>query len=156
VAAVAGPGLCKNGDRPMSKTPRPRITSVERSKVPAPVRVKLRRLNCDHAIPYPPDGHAREWWHRLKNAFGTASSAFVQASLYQLIAAARLPNSGISEIAVNASLAFIEAPSRRERSKALSSSKWPAPMPHQWPCLPRLPAPTPIEIWSLERPPQPA
>src|SRR5204863_518888 len=41
-------------------------------------------------------------------AFGTASSAFVQASLYQLIAAARLPGSGISEIAVNASLAFIE------------------------------------------------
>jgi hypothetical protein len=44
----------------------------------------------------------------LQNAFGTASSAFVEASLYQLIAAARLPNSGISEIAVNASLAFIE------------------------------------------------
>jgi hypothetical protein len=28
---------------------------------------------------------SREWWQRLKNAFGTASSAFVQASLYQLI-----------------------------------------------------------------------
>ena len=41
-------------------------------------------------------------------AFGTTSSAFVQASLHQLIAAARLPNSGISEIAVNASLALIE------------------------------------------------
>jgi hypothetical protein len=39
---------------------------------------------------------------------GTASSAFVEASLHQLIAAARLPCSGISEIAVNASLAFIE------------------------------------------------
>jgi hypothetical protein len=50
----------------------------------------------------------REWWHRLQNAFGTASSAFVAASLQQLIAAARLPNSGISEIAVNASLALIE------------------------------------------------
>ena len=37
-----------------------------------------------------------------------ASSAFVEASLYQLIAAARLPGSGICEIAVNASLAFIE------------------------------------------------
>ena len=32
----------------------------------------------------------------------------VEASLHQIIAAARLPNSGISEIAVNASLAFIE------------------------------------------------
>jgi hypothetical protein len=44
----------------------------------------------------------------LKNAFGTASSAFVDASLQQLIAAARLPNGGISQIAVNASLALIE------------------------------------------------
>jgi hypothetical protein len=44
----------------------------------------------------------------LKNAFGTASSAFVDASLQQLIAAARLPNGGISEIAVNATLAFVE------------------------------------------------
>jgi hypothetical protein len=76
--------------------------------VPAPVRVRLKRLNCNEAIPYPPDGQARDWWHRLKNAFGTASSAFVGASLQQLIAAARLPNSGISEIAVNASVAFIE------------------------------------------------
>ena len=76
--------------------------------MPAPVKVKLKRLNCDQAIPYPPDGQSREWWHRLQNAFGTASSAFVAASLQQLIAAARLPNSGICEIAVNASLAFIE------------------------------------------------
>ena len=65
-------------------------------------------MNCEQAIPYPPDGQAREWWQRLMTAFGTTSSAFVQASLHQLIAAARLPNSGISEIAVNASLAFIE------------------------------------------------
>src|SRR5436309_9597057 len=92
----------------MSKTSRPSITAVEPAKVPAPVRVRLKRVNCNEAIPYPPDGQAREWWQRLKNAFGTASSAFVEASLYQLIAAARLPGSGICEIAVNASLAFIE------------------------------------------------
>jgi hypothetical protein len=83
-------------------------TAVVSGNVPAPVRVRLKRLNCDHAIPYPPDGQAREWWQRLKNAFGTASSAFVDVSLQQLIAAARLPGSGISETAVNASLAFIE------------------------------------------------
>jgi hypothetical protein len=65
-------------------------------------------VSAGQAIPYPADGQAREWWQRLKNAFGTTSSAFVQASLYQLVAAARPPNSGISEIAVNASLAFIE------------------------------------------------
>src|SRR2546430_4284030 len=92
----------------MSQKPRGSITSVEPRKAPPPVKVRLKRVTCDHAIPYPHDGQAREWWQRLRSAFGTASSAFVQASLYQLIAAARLPNSGISEIAVNASLALIE------------------------------------------------
>ena len=76
--------------------------------------MKLKRVNCDQAIPYPPDGQTREWWQRLKNAFGTTSSAFVEASLHQLIAAARLPNSGICEIAVNASLAFIEGAKPRD------------------------------------------
>jgi hypothetical protein len=47
-------------------------------------------------------------------ASGTASSAFVGASLQHLIAAARLPNSGISEVAVNASLAFIEGAKPRD------------------------------------------
>ena len=50
----------------------------------------------------------------MKSAFGTASSAFVDASLFQLIAAARLPGSGISEVAVNAALAFIESAKPRE------------------------------------------
>jgi hypothetical protein len=92
----------------MSKKLSAAATSVASGKVPAPIRVKLKRVDCNQAIPYPPDGQAREWWQRLRNAFGTTSSAFVQASLHQLIMAARLPNSGISEIAVNASLALIE------------------------------------------------
>jgi hypothetical protein len=50
----------------------PAALAVVSGKVPAPVKVRLK-------------------WHRLKNAFGTSSSAFVEASLYQLIAAARLP-----------------------------------------------------------------
>src|SRR5438034_11671104 len=91
MAAISGPGLCKNGDRPMSKSLRGPTSSVETGKVPA-VRVKLKEVNYQHAIPYPPDGQGREWWQRLKSAFGTTSSAFVQASLYQLIAAARLPS----------------------------------------------------------------
>jgi hypothetical protein len=68
--------------------------SVASGKVPAPFRVRLKRVNCDQAIPYPPDGQTCEWWDRLKNAFGTASRAFVGASLQQLIAAARLPGPG--------------------------------------------------------------
>ena len=124
MAAVAGPGLCKNERQLMSQKPRGSITSVEPRKAPPPVKVRLKRVNCDQAIPYPPDGQAREWWQRLRNAFGTASSAFVEASLYQLIAAARLPNSGICEIAVNASLAFIEgAKPQGEVERALSLSQ---------------------------------
>jgi len=80
-----------------------------RPETPAPVRVRLKRINCHQAKAYPHDGQGREWWQRLKDALGTASSDFVNASLIQLIEAARLPCSGISEIAVNASLAFIES-----------------------------------------------
>jgi hypothetical protein len=47
----------------------------------------------NYALPYPPDGQAHEWWQRLNNALGTASSAFVEVSLHQLVAAARLPYS---------------------------------------------------------------
>jgi hypothetical protein len=74
-----------------------------------PVRVKLRRITAGQAKPYPPDGETRAWWVRLKKALGTTSSAFVDASLIQLQAAARLPCSGINEIAVNSALAMIEA-----------------------------------------------
>src|SRR5436190_16187893 len=63
MAAISGPGLCKNGDRPMSKKLRAPATSVVSGSVP--VRVRLKRVNCNHAIPYPPDGQAREWWQRI-------------------------------------------------------------------------------------------
>src|SRR4029077_12166133 len=89
VAAIARPGVCENRDLPMSKKLSAAATSVASGKVPAPIRVKLKRVDCNQAIPYPPDGQAREWWQRLRNAFGTTSSAFVQASLHQLIMAAR-------------------------------------------------------------------
>jgi hypothetical protein len=74
----------------------------------APVRVKLERINCDVAKSLPPDGNHQVWLDRLKAALGTASMDFVDATLFQIQAAARLPNSGISEIAVNAALALIE------------------------------------------------
>src|SRR3954454_235603 len=74
----------------------------------APVRVKLERINCDVGKLLPPNGGHQEWVGRLQAALGTASIEFVDATLYQLQAAARLPNSGVSEIAVNAALAMIE------------------------------------------------
>src|SRR5206468_3304988 len=76
---------------------------------PAPVRVRLRRLNANQAQPYPPDGDTGVWLGRLKNALGTSSDAFVDTSLRQLQSAAQLPSSGISETALNAALAIVEA-----------------------------------------------
>ncbi len=84
------------------------LTIAKGSRRP-PVRVKLRRITASVAQPYPPDGMRKDWWERLKKALGTTSSAFVQSSLLQLQTAATLPFTGISEIAVNAALAYIEA-----------------------------------------------
>ena len=82
---------------------------AERPTRKPPVRVKLERINADISRSLPPDGDRQVWLDRLKAAFGTASIEFVDATLYQLQAAARLPNSGVSEIAVNAALAMIES-----------------------------------------------
>lgn len=73
------------------------------------MRVRLRCINADLAKPYPPSGDGTGWWARLKAALGTSSSDFVNATLFQLQSAARLPNSGLSEIAMNAALSFIES-----------------------------------------------
>src|SRR6516165_1495861 len=74
----------------------------------SPVRVRLRRISADLSKAYPPSGDGGQWWARLKAALGTSSSDFVNATLFQLQSAARLPNSGISEIAMNAALSFVE------------------------------------------------
>ena len=74
MAAIACSDVCENRERPMSQKLSPAAPSIASGKVPAPVKVKLKRVNCDQAIPYPPDGQTREWWHRLQSAFGTASS----------------------------------------------------------------------------------
>ncbi len=58
------------------------------------------------------------WWDRLKKALGTASSDFVDGSLWQLQAAAKLPYTGNSETAMNAALAMIEATAPRDEIEA--------------------------------------
>ncbi len=82
-------------------------TAVEQRR--HPVRVKLRRINANLSQNHPPNGDGKIWWARLKTALGTTSSDFVNASLFQLQAAAQLPCSGISELGMNAALAMIEA-----------------------------------------------
>jgi hypothetical protein len=84
------------------------LANLAGSQATSPVRVKLRQVTAVQATAYPPQEARGVWWERLKTALGTCSSAFVQASLSQLIAACRLPLGGISEVAVNAALAFIE------------------------------------------------
>ena len=76
------------------------------------------RITADSAKLYPPDGEERIWWDRLKKALGTSSSDFVTASLHQLQAAAQFPGSGISEVGINAALAFIEGFAPRNEVEA--------------------------------------
>src|SRR5260370_19482050 len=50
-------------------------------------------------------------------ACGTSSPDFINASLIQLQAAARLPNSGLSETALNAALAMIKSEQPRDETE---------------------------------------
>jgi hypothetical protein len=80
--------------------------------------VSLRRVNCDAAQPGPPAGQEGVWRKTLRVALATESDAFVDASLFQLIAAARLPGGGLSETAVNATLAMVSSASPQNEMEA--------------------------------------
>src|SRR6476659_4218134 len=121
MASVARAVACQERDNRMTDNTNnsvtPRATQPGRLPVnqprPSPGRVEFRRGNASLAKPYPPDGESKGWWHRLKKALGTKSSDFVNASLLELQAAAHLPFGGISEVAMNAALALIEAAAPR-------------------------------------------
>jgi hypothetical protein len=83
-----------------------------------PVRVKIFRADGKLAPVHPPDGESKVWWQRLNKALGTTSSAFVNASLFQIQAASRSPWGGISELSVNAALAMIEAAAPKDEIEA--------------------------------------
>lgn len=114
----ARPAVRKNGAE-MTKhdqlPPRP----VPASK--RPVRVKLKRVDCDYHIPYAPESMKRDWLARLKKALGTASPDFVAATLRQIEIASRLPYQGTSEVAVNAALATIEGAQPRNEIEAIAA-----------------------------------
>jgi hypothetical protein len=74
-----------------------------------PVKIKLKGIQGNVVSFGSPDTNEERWRRQLKAAFGTASDAFVEASLYQLQAAARLPGEGASEVAMNAAIAMIAA-----------------------------------------------
>lgn len=108
MAEVDGSHLRKGGAG-MSRLTQEGGNQAPTRVVSAPVRVKLEPINCDVARSVPPNGDQQAWLDRLKAALGTCSMDFVDATLFQLQAAARLPNSGLSEIAVNSALAMIES-----------------------------------------------
>jgi hypothetical protein len=83
-----------------------------------PVRVKIYRTGGKLAPVHPPDGEAKFWWQRLNKALGTTSSDFVNASLFQIQSASRSPWGGISELAMNAALAMIEAAAPKDEIEA--------------------------------------
>ena len=74
-----------------------------------PVRVKVWGADGKLARVHPPDGKGENWWRRLNKALGTTSSDFVNALLIQIQSACRSPWGEISELAMNAALAMIEA-----------------------------------------------
>jgi len=118
MATVSRPSLRETGERVMRASSKKPIAPVGNGAPRPRVRVKLARINANHSKAYPPDGETRAWWDRLKRALGTSSSAFVNSSLAQLQAAARLPWSGVSETALNAALAMVEAAAPKDEIEA--------------------------------------
>jgi hypothetical protein len=98
----------------MMSKPGNRLAVASSERRPPPVRVKVWDAKGRLANIQPPDGEHAAWWQRLQQALGTTSSDFVNSSLVQIQAAARSPLGGISEIALNAALAMIEAAAPRD------------------------------------------
>ena len=106
MAAIPCPNVCQQRDCGMTQKPNAPVTGQRRLP---PVRVKIWRADAKVAKVHPPAGEEENWWRRLNKALGTTSSDFVNASLFQIQAASRSPWGGISELAMNAALAMVEA-----------------------------------------------
>jgi hypothetical protein len=102
-----------NGAIKMNKLKNPLASIPEQHRVP-PVRVRLQRADAYTEQTCPPDGEIKAWEARLNKALGTVSPDFVKTSLLQLQGAARSPYGTISETAINAALAMIEAAAPRD------------------------------------------
>jgi hypothetical protein len=87
----------------------------------APVRIRIKGIQGNVASFGAPDLKEDTWRRRLKAAFSTESDAFVEVSLHQLQAAARLPGEGPSEIAMNAAIAMIAADNPGNETEAALS-----------------------------------
>ena len=109
MAAVSRTDLCQERCNGMTHRPNKSPAAVAGQRRLPPVRVKVWRADGKLAKVHPPAGEEENWWRRLNKALGTTSSDFVNASLFQIQSASRSPWGGISELAMNAALAMIEA-----------------------------------------------
>jgi len=90
-----------------------------RGRVP-PVRVRLARPDAYDEQTGPPasEQDTKDWEARLNAALGTLSPDFVRSALLQMQAAARSPYGTVSELAINAALAMVEAAAPRDEVEA--------------------------------------
>ena len=109
VAAMSRPIVRQQRDNGMTRRPNKSPAPVAGQRRLPPVRVKLWQTDSKVAKVHSPAGEGDSWWQRLNKALGTTSSDFVNVSLFQIQAASRSPWGGISELAMNAALAMIEA-----------------------------------------------
>jgi hypothetical protein len=114
MAPLSRAHLCQEWDIRMMNKPNNTPTLVAGQRRLPPVRVKIKDASGRIAKVHPPDGESDIWWERLNKALGTKSDDFVNASLFQIQAAARSPFGGVSELSMNAALAMIEAAAPRD------------------------------------------
>ena len=117
--------LPNNRESTMNKRINPSTRVGDQGCLP-PVRVKLLRRDAYAEQTAPPDGEGEDWGSRLNKALGTVSTDFVRASLLQVQGAARSPFGTISETAINAALAMIEAVAPKDELEGGSLFRWPA------------------------------
>ena len=98
MAAISRSVVCQQRHSGMTHRPNNSPAPVAGQRRLPPVRVKVWGADGKLAKVHPPDGEAKNWWRRLNKALGTMSSDFVNASLFQIQAAARSPLGGISEL----------------------------------------------------------
>jgi hypothetical protein len=108
-----------NGITNMNELTTSSTSPAREARVP-PVRVRLVRPDAYNEEMCPPasEQDPKEWEARLNTALDTVSPDFVRTSLLQLQSAARSPYGTISETAINAALAIVEAGAPRDEIEA--------------------------------------
>ena len=65
MAAASRAVVCQDWENRMTNKTNNSLTPVTDQPKRPPVRVRLRRVNANHAKNYPPDGETKVWWKRV-------------------------------------------------------------------------------------------